>query len=109
MSFLGISLASVITKCTGSTALARNATIVMMPLIIIIGSIIGASVGGIVVGIPGLFAGFVAFGVVALTALACQELIPEAKEAEEENGSPIVSAPLFAGIFVILMLSRYLD
>ncbi len=109
MSFLGISLSVAVNKCTGSPQSLRTATIVAMPFIIVLGALVGSTVGTAVTGFPALFAGFVAFGVVALTALACQELIPEAKEAEAEDGTPAISIHLFIGILIILMLHRFLE
>ena len=51
---------------------------------------------------------FVAFGVVSLLALVCNELLIEAKEAQGEKEIIWVNLLIFAGIYLVLMLSRVL-
>jgi hypothetical protein len=106
MAFVGIGLAVTIVKCTGSSKFARYFTIFSMPAAMIIAGAIGASMTHVILGNDGVYVAFVAFGVVAYVALACLELICEAKEAEEEGGSPSISVFLFLGIFVILLIHR---
>jgi hypothetical protein len=50
--------------------------------------------------------GFVAFGIVALLALACLELLVEACESDNGDMQWVVQALPFAGIYLILMLAH---
>ena len=59
-------------------------------------------------GVPAVFVSFVAFGVVSLLALVCNELLIEAKEAQGEKEIIWVNLLIFAGIYLVLMLSRVL-
>ena len=59
-------------------------------------------------GIPAMYVAFVAFGVISLLALVCNELIIEAKEAQGDDEKWWINVLIFAGIYFVLMLSRVL-
>jgi hypothetical protein len=95
-----------IIKCTGSTFFARSITLYSPPLLMFIASGFGAYVADASSSIPAIYVGFVAFGVVALLALVCNELLIEAKEAQGEDGKWWINILIFAGVYLVLMLSR---
>lgn len=82
MAFLGMALAARVSKCTGSPLFLRNAAIAVPPIVMFIASGLGAAIGSATTAIPIVFISFVAFGVVALLFLVCNELLIEAKEAQ---------------------------
>jgi hypothetical protein len=126
MGFLGMAFSSRVSNCTGSPPLHRYLAIVIPPLLMFLASGIGAAVGGATMDIPILYIALVAFGVVALLFLVCNELLIEAKEAQGnivisvlqhvlticeflgEDERMWVSALVFAGILVVLMLDHIL-
>jgi ZIP family zinc transporter len=82
MGFLGMALSSRVSNCTGSPPLHRYLAILIPPLEMFLASGIGAAVGGATMDIPILYIALVAFGVVALLFLVCNELLIEAKEVQ---------------------------
>jgi hypothetical protein len=73
MAFLGMAYATRIVKCTGSSFSARTITLYSPPMLMFIASGFGAYVADASSSIPALYVAFVAFGVVALLALVCNE------------------------------------
>ncbi len=69
---------------------------------------IGAAAGNAVKSITALFIAMVAFGSVALLFLVCNELLIEAREAQNENGGERwwISLQVFVGIYLVLMLNH---
>ena len=108
MSFLGITLSSSVSKCTGSSRLARRAAIFTPPLVMLVASAVGVTAGQAAQSNGLLYSAFVAFGVVALLALVCKELLIEAHSAQGEDVKWYISIMTFAGIFVVLMLNRFI-
>jgi hypothetical protein len=53
-----------------------------------------------------LFIAFVAFGVVALLFLVCNELLIEARNAQGEDEKWWISLCIFAGVYVVLLADR---
>lgn len=106
MSFLGMAVSMRVRKCTGSTQQARYACIIVPPLIMLGATILGAVVGSVSKAYPILFVTFVAFGVIALLYLVFNELLAEAREAQEGDVRWWVTAIIFVGIYVVLMMDQ---
>jgi hypothetical protein len=82
MGFLGIALTLRVRKCTGSAYWHRIMAIIVPPLCMLLMSWVGGYAGDISATDPFLFAAFVAFGIVALLSLVCNELLIDASHAE---------------------------
>ena len=112
MSFLGMAYASSIKKCTKSSLFMRSIALYAPPALMALAGGLGGYLAGASSAVPEVFVGFVAFGVIALVALVCGELILEAKETideyQEETGQDYsyVSLALYAGIYFVLMMTR---
>ena len=106
MSFLGMAVSMRVRKCTGSSQQARYACIIVPPLIMLGATILGAVVGSVSKAYPILFVTFVAFGVIALLYLVFNELLAEAREAQEGDVRWWVTAIIFVGIYVVLMMDQ---
>uniref|UniRef100_A0A7S3M8C8 Uncharacterized protein n=2 Tax=Spumella elongata TaxID=89044 RepID=A0A7S3M8C8_9STRA len=106
MSFLGMAYASRLVKCTGASQLSRNVALYAPPLIMFLASGLGALMAHTVAHIPMIFIAFVAFGVVALLFLVCNELLIEAKNAQGEEEKWWISIYIFLGIYMVLIISQ---
>lgn len=106
MSILGMAYSGAVSKCTKSSELMRQLALYVPPLIMWLAAGLGAAVGAASYKTPSIFVAFVAFGIVNLVFLACVELIPEAKEIneKEENGKWYILAPVFFGLWLIILL-----
>ena len=106
MSFLGMAYASRLLKCTGSSALARNIALYCPPLIMFLSVGVGAALGNATEKYPILFIGLVAFGVVALLFLVCNELLIEANKAQGEDQRWWISIMVFLGVYIVIILDH---
>lgn len=106
MASLGMAYAARINKCTRSSMCARLLALYLPPLLMFLVAGLGALVGVAAKAIPAVFIALVAFGVVALLSLVCNELLIEAKEAQGEDERWYIGLMIFAGVWVILMLSQ---
>ena len=104
MGSLGMAYSARIAKCTGSSFLNRQLAVYLPPILMLLSAGFGALLAGHAHAVPSVFVGFVAFGIYALVALVCGELIIEAKEAHADDEKWWVTACLFFGIFTVLML-----
>jgi zinc transporter ZupT len=109
MTFVGISLAIAVAQCTGSTLRARRVTVAVPPLLLVLAAAGGAACGSAARAVPPLFAGIIAFGMVGLVYLVCAELLIAAHEALDGNEVWWVSAQIFVGIMVVLLLDRLIS
>ena len=103
MSFLGMALTVRVMKCTGSSELIRNLSIVSPPFVMLLASTLGALVGMIVLEHHIFFVIFVSFGVVALLFLVCNELLVEAKNIQGEEEIWWITCMIFLGIYIVLI------
>lgn len=103
MSLLGAALSARVAKCTGSPVVIRYLSICMPPITMLLGTVIGAYLGDISKNDPIIFVAFVAFGVVALLYLVCNELLIEARELQDGKNSWKVSIFIFIGVFIVLV------
>ena len=103
MSFLGMALTVRVMKCTGSSELVRNLSIVAPPFIMLLASTLGALVGMIVLDHHVFFVIFVSFGVVALLFLVCNELLIEAKSIQGDEEIWWITCMIFVGIYLVLI------
>jgi zinc transporter ZupT len=108
MSFLGMAYAMRIVKCTGSSQLVRTLTLYCPPLLMFVAAGFGAFVADASKGIPSVCVGLVGFGIIALLALVCGELLIEAREGQGEEAKWYVQIWLFAGVYLILMMDHTL-
>ena len=103
MSFLGMALTVRVMKCTGSSTLIRNLSIVSPPFIMLLASTMGALVGTMALEHHIFFVIFVSFGVVALLFLVCNELLIEAKNVQGDDEVWWITSMIFVGIYVVLI------
>lgn len=106
MAFLGMAVSMRVCKCTGSSVLLRYACIIVPPFIMLLATVIGALTGSVAKLYPMVFVIFVAFGVIALLYLVFNELLVEAREAQEGEVRWWVTAIIFLGIYCVLMLDQ---
>jgi zinc transporter ZupT len=106
MSFLGMAYALRITKCTGSSQFVRTLTLYSPPLLMFLASGFGAFVAQVSRDVPAVFVAFVSFGIVALLALVCGELLIEARECQGEEAKWYVQLCLFAGVYLVIMMAH---
>ena len=106
MGFLGIALSLRIAKCTGSSAVAQFAALIAPPLSMLAMAGVGGYIGEASEEHPLAYVGFVSFGIVALLALVCNELLIEASHAEGEDGKWWISVMTFAGIYFVIFLDH---
>jgi zinc transporter ZupT len=104
MAFLGMAYASRIVKCTGSSEFMRVFAVFAPPLVMWGASAVGAALASVTDAYPTIRVAFVAFGVVALLSLVCNELIIEARNSGGEN--PMVPLCIFAAVYLVLMLEH---
>ena len=67
---------------------------------------VGGSFGDFTKNHPDIFVCVVAFGVVALLALVCNELLIEAAHAQGEESKWWISIFTFVGIYFVIFLDR---
>jgi zinc transporter ZupT len=103
MGFLGMAYSLRISRCTGSSVMVRNVALFSPPLIMTVAAGLGALVAHGARQIPALFVSFVGFGIVALLALVCGELLIEARENQGEATYWYVQLCLFAGVYIVLV------
>ena len=103
MSFLGMALTVRVMKCTGSSALIRNLSIISPPFIMLLASTMGALVGTVAIEHHVFFVIFVSFGVVALLFLVCNELLIEAKNVQGDDEVWWITCMIFVGIYIVLV------
>ncbi len=108
MAFLGMAYSTRLVKCTGSTLFMRYLALYSPPVLMCLSAGLGAQLGTLSEAVPAVFVGFVAFGVVALLFLVCNELLIEARNAQGEEERWWISIMIFAGIYVVLMVSHSL-
>ena len=108
MSLLGMALSARVVKCTGSPLLFRYAAISTPPLCMIGGAVVGCFLGDISQSDPIMFVAFVSFGIVALLYLVCNELIIEAREAQDGKNMWWISVNIFVGVYAVLMMNTFL-
>lgn len=108
MAFLGMAVSMRVRKCTASSKFVRHACITVPPLIMLLATVLGSLVGSISKSYPILFVTFVAFGVIALLYLVFNELLVEAREAQEGEVRWWVTAVVFVGIYVVIMMDQFI-
>lgn len=106
MAFLGMAYSSRLNKCTGSSCLVRAIALYSPALIMFLSSGVGAALAILSVEYPAFYIGFVAFGVVALLFLVCNELLIEARAAQGSEERWWISILVFIGIYVVLMVDH---
>eukprot|EP00596_Hydrurales_sp_CCMP1899_P000443 CAMPEP_0119036262 /NCGR_PEP_ID=MMETSP1177-20130426/3847_1 /TAXON_ID=2985 /ORGANISM="Ochromonas sp, Strain CCMP1899" /LENGTH=554 /DNA_ID=CAMNT_0006995841 /DNA_START=152 /DNA_END=1816 /DNA_ORIENTATION=- len=104
MAFLGMAVSIRVNKCTGSSKFVRYSCITVPPFIMLGATVLGSFAGTISKGYPLIFVTFVAFGVIALLYLVFNELLVEARDAQEGNVQWWVTAVVFVGFYVVLMM-----
>ena len=109
MAFLGMAVSIRVRKCTGSSMFVRYACITVPPLIMLGATVLGSLVGSISKSYPILFVTFVAFGVIALLYLVFNELLVEAREAQEGDVRWWVTAVVFVGIYVVIFTDHLMN
>ena len=87
----------------------RYACITVPPLIMLGATVLGSLVGSISKSYPILFVTFVAFGVIALLYLVFNELLVEAREAQEGDVRWWVTAVVFVGIYVVIFTDHLMN
>lgn len=106
MAFLGMAYATRLKKCTGSHVCVRWFALLAPPCLMLAAAGFGAYIANISKDTPFIFVSFVSFGVVALLALVCGELIIEAREAQGEEEQWYIALAIYAGIYLVIMLDR---
>jgi len=104
MGFLGLAVSLRVKQCTGSSALARYASLVFPPLIMLSAALVGALSGSAASAHPVVFIGFISFGIVALLYLVVNELLVEAREAQGSTEYWWTNMVLFLGIYSVILL-----
>lgn len=74
----------------------------------LLGALVGAALGSVSKNVPAVFTGFVAFGTVALLFLVTHELLIEAHESTKDDDVIWINMIFFLGIYLVLILNRYL-
>jgi len=108
MGFLGLAVSLRIRKCTGSSATARCLVLVLPPLVMLLAAGVGAFSGALARAHPVVFIGFISFGIVALLYLVVNELLVEAREAQEGKEYWWTAMVLFLGIYSVILLDMFL-
>ena len=93
-------------KCTGSSFLYRMIALYGPPFLMFLAAGFGAFIAYEARDVPAVFVSFVGFGVVALLALVCMELLIEARESQGDDSVWWVQLALFAGVYLVIMLER---
>jgi len=103
MSFLGMAYASRISKCTGSSNVARACALYLPCILMWMAAGFGAMSIAAANQFPAVYISFVAFGITALVSLVCCELLIESRESQGEETKWWIQLFIFAGIYVVLM------
>jgi len=103
MSFLGMAYSARLSKCTGSSLIARQAALYLPCLLMFFASGFGSFAAEAARDYPAVFVSFVSFGVTALISLVCCELLIEARESQGDEAKWWVQLFIFAGVYVVLM------
>lgn len=103
MGFLGMAYSTRLAKCTGSSSINRQLALFLPPFLMLLSAGLGGWLGDLSRSYPTIFVSFVAFGVVALIALAVCELVIEAHGSNEDE-IWWVRAFIFLGVYMVLML-----
>ena len=87
MGILGMAYSARISKCTGSSAAVRFLSLYLPPILMLFATALGAFLANEATSEPIVHISFVGFGIVALLALVCSELLIEARalQGEEEE------------------------
>lgn len=104
MSFLGIAYSIRIGKCTGTSSILRYTALYCPPLLMCLSAGCGAILTHLTSSIPIVYISCVSFGIVALLALVCGELLIEARERQEGEVHWYVQLCLFLGVYIVLMM-----
>lgn len=110
MAFLGMAYSARLSKCTARTAAPLLHTVALYgpPFVMLLSAGLGALIGEAVQNSPAIFIGLVSFGAVALLFLVCNELLVEAKAAQGDEERWWISAMVFLGVYVVLVLDHLL-
>lgn len=103
MGFLGMAYSLRISRCTGSNSTVRAIALFSPPVVMTLAAGAGALVAHVATNIPVLYVSFVGFGIVALLALVCGELLIEARENQGELTYWYVQLCLFVGVYIVLV------
>lgn len=106
MGFLGLSFSASVQNVTRSRGKLFGLAL-LPPVVLCLSGFLGASLGAVSQGGPGLFIGFISFAVVALLFLVTQELLAEAQEYG--RGNSVVTSFFFVGLLAGILLERLLD
>jgi zinc transporter ZupT len=109
MAFLGMAVSVRVRKCTGSSVAVRYLSMIAPPVVMYLTTLIGAAMGSAAKSVPFIFVTFVSFGVVALLFLVCNELLVEARKAHEENEKWWITAVVFLGIWLVMVMGDIED
>ncbi len=104
MAFLGMALTSRVMRCTGSTVTMRYLCIVVSPLLMWLAAGLGGLLGLACQSVPIAFTAVIAFGVVAILFLVCNELLIEARELQGEDPKWWISVTVFLGVFIVCIM-----
>lgn len=110
MGVLGAAYSARLSRCTRTPAGKRTIALYAPPLLMLFAAGVGGLLGAAADG-PGMLAvrvGLVAFGVVSLLGLVCNELLAEARSLQGDEERWWVSAALFLGVYVVLVLDHIL-
>jgi len=105
MGFLGIAYSWRLSKCTGSARWKRMLALYTPPIVMWGAAILGAYIANSTKDSPLVFVSFVAFGIVALLFLVCNELLIEAREAQGEDGKWWISIWIFVAVWLVLVMA----
>ena len=108
MGFLGIAYATRITKCTGSTALARTCAIYGPPCVMYLTALFGSAIAIETRNTESVFVAFVSFGVVSYLYLT-NELVIEAKEAQGDDQKWYINMWIFIGVWLPLITEPLME
>lgn len=106
MCFVGAAFSATVALCTGASRGRRVTAVSLTSAVLVAAAAIGAALGGWSRANPGVYTGFVAFGVVALLFLVTQELLIEAYEAVKDLGRKWINTVFFIGIYLVLLSNR---
>jgi zinc transporter ZupT len=105
MAFLGLAVSIRIQKCTGSSLFARQASIVIPPLIMLGTSVLAVCFGNSIKAHAVLYKLFISFGIVALLSLVINELLVEARDLSSKSDNAFWSGMIFFfGIYMVIFM-----
>lgn len=103
---VGMAYAPAVDMCSGVTQSARRLTIYLPPILMFLVSGLAAYIGEEARKVPVIFITLVAFGVIALIFLTTNELLVTARKNQGKEPKWYINLFIFAGFYVILMLSH---